>query len=384
MSRASLVRATGLSKPTITNVVAFLESLNYIERVDHPAPAQSGRSARTPVYGYQTSRGEVLGIDIGADKTLLILADLAGTILARTRLNTRTIATRKPKRIIEAVARAAKKLRAEDDGSDANLAAVVVGTPGVVSADGVVTMAPQLEGWEGLDLRAALAEHFPCPVEVESEVSLSLQAERWVGVAQGISDALFVNLGIGVGAGLLVDGQIRRGANGGAGEIGLMPYPRIAPDGTVELAPLESETGGGALRRRGQELADTPAGSKILEMAGGTISEVNAFAVFKAMRESDPAATALVHENISRLAWGIAGVVCAVNPQAVVVGGGLSRAADLFLPELQEQVSRYVPFPPQWLVSSLGDEAVALGAVNKATEIVENSLFLTPEPKRSV
>jgi predicted NBD/HSP70 family sugar kinase len=73
-----------------------------------------------------------------------------------------------------------------------------------------------------------------------------------------------------------------------------------------------------------------------------------------------------------------------VNPQTIVIGGGLSRAADLFLSELQEQVSRSVPFPPEWFVSALGDEAVALGAVNKATEIVEHDLFVTPDPNRSL
>lgn len=384
MSRASLVRATGLSKPTITNLVVYLETLEYIKQVKQPVDIQSSRSARTPHFEYWASRGHVLGIDVGADKTLLLLADLAGTILGSARLNTRGIAPQGSSRIIEEVKKASEKLLADAKGSTNSLLSVVVGTPGVVSADGVVTMAPQLEGWEGLNLRAAMADLFECPVTVEGEVSLSLQAERWVGVAQGIDDALFVNLGIGVGAGLLVDGQIRRGANGGAGEIGLMPYPHIRSDGKVELVPLESQTGGGALLRRGRLLAATPAGAKVLEIAGGKASEVDAFAVFKAMRSGDVAATKLVLEVVGPLAWGISCVVCAVNPQTIVIGGGLSRAADLFLSELQEQVSRSVPFPPEWFVSALGDEAVALGAVNKATEIVEHDLFVTPDPNRSL
>ncbi len=248
----------------------------------------------------------------------------------------------------------------------------------------MVTVAPQLEGWEGLNLAAAMAELFTCPVAIESEVSLSLQAERWVGVAKGVDDALFVQLGVGVGAGLLVKGQIHRGANGAAGEIGLMPYPLVGPSGDVELVAVETLAGGGALLRKGQSLARTPEGAALRELAGGDADNVDASTVFAAMRGGDPAATALVLEIVRLLAWAIASVVCAFNPQMVVIGGGLSRAADQFLPRLEEMVAAAVPFAPTWFVSSLGDEAVALGAVHNATAMVEADLFDRPAGARAL
>lgn len=372
-SRADLVRATGLSKPTITNVVAHLESLNYVARTEETAKTTDGRGAQAPRYEYRASRGQVLGIDIGADKTLLVLADLAGTTLASTRFT--TPAAHGAKRIVSQIARAADKLLAEAGAGPETLLAVVAGTPGVVSRDGVVTMAPQLSGWEGLNLAAALAEAFGRPVVVESEVTLSLQAERWLGVTQGVDDALFVHLGVGVGAGLLVDGVTQRGANGAAGEIGLMPYPQVADDGTTTFAPLESLASGGALQRRGIDLARTPAGTALLALAGGDPEAVDASTVFAAARASDPAATVLVDDLVTTLAWGISCLVCALNPRRVVIGGGLSRSADLFLDALRDRVASAVPFAPDWFVSDLGDEAVALGAVNQATDVVESELF---------
>jgi predicted NBD/HSP70 family sugar kinase len=239
----------------------------------------------------------------------------------------------------------------------------------------VVTMAPQLEGWEGLNLRSALEDLFTCPVSVEGEVSLSLLAEGWQGVAKGLHDALFVHLGVGVGAAVLVGGKIHRGADGAAGEIGLMPYPIRHAGGETDLVPLESLAGGGALQRKGRELARRTNASRLLELAGGDVDRVDASTVFEACRQGDPDSRWLIDEATEALAWGISAVICALNPPAVIVGGGLSRGADLFLPQLERRASSMVPFPPAWLVSQLGDEAVALGAVKQATAMVERDLF---------
>lgn len=384
MSRASLVRATGLSKPTITNIVASLDSMKYVERVAKSSEASASQKSEGGLYAYRASRGQVIGIDIGADKVLLLLADLAGTVLGSARFNVRATTRPGPGAIFDEIAKASSKLLTDAGGSQESLLAVVVGTPGVISPDGIVTMAPQLDGWEGLDLRAAVAALYTCPVIVQNEVSLSLEAERWRGVAQGINDALFVQLGIGVGAGVLVDGKIRNGADGGAGEIGQMPYPQRGEGGEIEFVPLESQASGGALLRRGQALAKTPAGAQLLRLANGNAADVDAFVVFKTVREGDSAATALMRDVIAILAWGISCVTCVLNPQTIVIGGGWCRAADLFLPDLQARVSTSVPFPPEWFVSVLGDEAVALGAVHRATEYVEQELFTTADPRRSL
>lgn len=372
LSRADLVRATGLSKPTITNVVAHLEDLAYIARADEP---EEGRRPLTPRYRYRADRGQVLGIDIGADKTLLLLADLSGNVLARTRFATRFVAPDGPSQVFDQLSSASDRLLAEIGASRDTLLAVVVGTPGVVSLDGVVTTAPQLEGWEGLDLKGALEGIYPCPVHVVGEVALSLQAESWLGVTRGIDDALFIHLGIGVGAAILVGGSILHGADGGAGEIGLMPYPAPQPDGTVDFLPLESLAGGGALQRLGADLARTPEGTRLRELAGGDPDAVDAALVFTASREGDAAAAALVEQSTRSLGWALSGLICALNPRSVVIGGGLSRSADLFLAQMIEQARRSVPLPPEWFVSELGDEAVALGAIHQAVAIVERDLF---------
>jgi predicted NBD/HSP70 family sugar kinase len=101
--------------------------------------------------------------------------------------------------------------------------------------------------------------------------------------------------------------------------------------------------------------------------------------VFAAAADGDAAAAQIVDGAIGVLAEGVAALVCALNPHTVIVSGGLSRAGDALVEPLRERVAELVPFPPRFLVSTLGDEAVALGAVRRATEVLERTMFNEPE-----
>lgn len=374
LSRAELARSTGLSKPTVTSVVADLQQRGYVLPVADDG--EHGRVGRRPVlFRFRSDREYVLGVDIGADKLLVLLADLDGNVVASERRTARELARRGSAAMIAEVARTASQLFARVGVGQSSLVAVVAGTPGVVSEDGVVTLAPQIGEWEGLDLRAALAAVFDCPVHVEREVSLSLLAERWRGVAQGLDDALYIHLGVGVGAALLINGEVYRGADGAAGEIGSMPLGPAVQPLLPGFGPFESVTGGAGLARAGQAAAQSPPGARLLDLAGGDPEAVDAAHVFVAAKGGDPAAGDIVAAAVQTLAQGVACLVCALNPHTVVVSGGLSRAGDVLLGPLTAAVTELVPFPPRFLVSTLGDETVALGAVRRATETLSVDPF---------
>src|SRR4051812_11302429 len=219
ISRAELAKATGLSKPTINEVVEPLVADGTVVESLSDArtrPLRPGRRAR--LLGFRADGGHVLGIDVGADKLLVLLADLNGDVVAseRRRVGPRERASATALLAqVKATATATLRRAGVARGS---LQAVGVGTPGVVDpVTGELALAPQLGGWEGLPLARRLARSFPCTVLVENEVHLSVLAERWRGAAQGIDDALFVQVGYGIGAGLLVGGRLYRGARGAAG-----------------------------------------------------------------------------------------------------------------------------------------------------------------------
>jgi predicted NBD/HSP70 family sugar kinase len=370
ISRAALARATGLSKPTVNAAVEFLLDQGYVN--------EDGQAARTPRPGrrprllrFASDLGHVLGIDIGANKVLALVADLAGEVLAAERRKSDARGRRALLALVEDAARAAlAAARVPGHG----LQAVGVGTPGIVDpASGRVSLAPQLPGWEGIELAAELAPAFGCPVVADNEVRLALLAERWRGAAVEIDDALYVQIGVGIGGGVLFGGEVYRGASGAAGEIGYLPlFEKEEPGGG--LGPFEHAAGGTAFARLARRAAAARP-SALLELAGGDQDAIDAETVFAAAAAGDEAATEVLEELLDRLARGIAAAVIVLNPATLIVGGGVSRAGERLREPLDRRIRTLVPAPPRVILSRLGDEAVALGAVRFALQEVEQRLF---------
>ena len=351
VSRSELARATGLSKPTVNAAVELLLEQGY---VSEDGEAASGRPGRRPrLLRFASGLGHVLGIDIGANKVLVLVADLGGDVLATERRRS------EPDALLELVEDAAAEALLAAGVGPESLKAVGVGTPGVVDpVSGRVTLAPQLPGWEGIELGARLEPSFACPVLVDNEVRLSLLAERWRGAAQEIDDAFFVQIGIGIGGGVLFGGEVYRGASGAAGEIGYLPLFDDEPsDG---LGPFEHAAGGSAFARLAQR-------------AG--LAAVDAETVFAAAAAGDAVATQVLETLLDRLARGIAAAIVVLNPATVIVGGGISRAGEQLRGPLEQRIRALVPVPPRVILSQLGDEAVALGGVRLALQTVEHALF---------
>jgi predicted NBD/HSP70 family sugar kinase len=376
ISRAELAKTIGLSKPTVNEVVEGLLGKGTVLESDANGaerPLRPGRRAR--LLRFRADLGHVLGIDIGANKLLVFVADLNGDVVASQRRPVQARERADAAALLRQVQAAATTALAAAGTRRALLQAVGVGTPGVVDpATGRLSLAPQLGGWESLPLGRRLQRSFQCPVLVENEVHLSVLAERWRGAAQGIDDALFVQAGYGIGGGLLVGGRLYRGANGAAGEIGYLPFtddwsPR---DG---LGPFEHAAGGSAYARHGRRAAATRGGRRLLELAGDDPDAIDAEIVFAAAAEGNVAASRILDTLVRRLARGIAAAAIVVDPRTVIVGGGLSGAGEMLLRPLERELADLVPIPPQVVLSGLGEEAVALGAVRLAVQTVEDRLF---------
>jgi predicted NBD/HSP70 family sugar kinase len=381
--RSSLVQLSGLSRPTVNDVLAALLAADLVTEAPEDSNAPSGRPGpRARVLAFNARRWLVVGVDVGAAKTLAILADLEGHELATARRETAKGATAADmlSNIRAVVSEVAAKGAAQN-----RIAAVAVGTPGVVDpVTGTARFAPQLPGWDGIHLQTELGQLAPV-VLVESEAHLAVLAEHWQGAATGVQNAVYIQAGVGVGMGVLIDGSVYRGAAGAAGEIGYLPFLGAGARGTPsDAGAFEAAVGADALSALAQDAIAKGEGETILAAAGG--GHVGPAAVFGAANDGDPVARGIVDTLVERLGLGVACVAAVLNPEVVVIGGGLAAALGPELPGLREQVARHVPIPPRIELTVLGDRAVALGAVRRAIEQVEDSIFddLTNAPRAVV
>lgn len=375
LSRSEIARATGLSKPTVNGIVELLIRHGYIREYPGSEVDRPNRPGPRPrLLEFCSDLGHVLGVDIGADKMLALVANLDGDVVASERRRTGDRARLGPEAVLEEVYAVAETAVESSRIARSSLKAVAIGTPGVVDpGTGRVTLAPQLAGWEGINPSDHLKRFFDCPVFVEKELHLSMLGERWRGAAVRTDDAVYIQLGIGVGAGLLIGGEVYRGAQGAAGEIGYMPLLDGLEPTRYGFGSFEWSTGGVAFARLGRSAACDD--SVLLELAGGNPEMVDAKIVFEAARRGDEAAATIIIEVVRRLAHGVAALVCALNPETVIIGGGISRAGDALLKPFEQQLRALVPVPPRVVLSSLGDEAVALGALRLALTKVDERLY---------
>ncbi|MFG2640627.1 ROK family transcriptional regulator [Streptomyces sp. NPDC048370] len=342
---SQLTAVTGLSRPTVEGLVEKLSALGWVaEAEESPSGRAGGRPARS--FRFRGEAGVVVGVDIGLHKIVLQLSDLAGRTLARAREDTDPGMTGLA-RLEFLRARLASFLSAHSVTAD-RLLAIAVAVPGMVDATGRVT-SQVIPEWNDVDLARRLAETFPCRILVENDANLAVVAERWRGSAALVDDIVCVLAGHRIAAGLLLSGRLHRGRRGGAGEMGTLPH--------LGLGPARKSLRWSGERRPGE-------------------SDIEALA--RAAADKDPQALAAVDDFARRLAPGIAALILAVDPDLVVLAGGISPLADAMIPSLTDQLGHITQHVPRVTGSTLGDEVVACGAVRIALDAVNGELLDDP------
>ncbi|OUM99111.1 MAG: hypothetical protein BAA04_06525 [Firmicutes bacterium ZCTH02-B6] len=211
-----------------------------------------------------------------------------------------------------------------------------------------------------------LQEHLGRPVYMDNDVNAMLRGEVWRGALQGERHAVGVTVGTGIGVGLLVNGEVYTGARGSAGEIGYWLIGALGPiTRSAGYGPLETFAAGpGIARRYVARLKARGYGSVVLDLAGGDVSKISARLVAEGAVLGDPLALDVWRETAEMLGVALANLCCLMDPEVLVLGGGVSRAPrELFLDPVQRIIETLVPYPPRVVPSHLGEQAVILGAV---------------------
>ncbi|MFC7879738.1 ROK family protein [Isoptericola sp. NPDC057391] len=337
----ALAKDTGLSRPTVESIVSELVEQGLAHEVAGAEEGALGRPARR--FAFAADARYVVGLDLGVHSVTGMVADLAGQV--------RAVVRRTVDGPVDGVARlevarsVQRELLDEVDAPRSRVAAVAAAVPGIVDGERVRLSLP-IPDWTGVNLAARLSTGGEHPVVIENDINMAALAEHALGAARLADDVVLVQLGYRVGAALVLGGQVYRGNRYAAGEVG--DFSWTGWDGWCE----------------GSLLAE-------IEQAGGA-EEVAVRA-----RAGDAAALELLQQYVRRVAPGVATLAMVVDPECVVLGGGLSRAGELLRAPLQAEVDRLVhPRAAAPLVTSaFASDGAALGALVRALEIGSQDVF---------
>ncbi|MGN6780593.1 MAG: ROK family transcriptional regulator [Marmoricola sp.] len=345
-TQADLARESGLAAGTVSSIVRELAESGIVSTV-----AGSGRRGTTVRLG--PGAGMVAGIDFGHTHLAVAVADMTGAVRGEQR---RLFdAGHDHRAALDAATTMLTDTLARADVDQRDLRTVGMGLPAPI-ADGVVMSSAILPGWVGVNARDAAYDVLGLPVVIENDANLGALAEHRWGSGRGAADLVYVKVSSGVGAGLIINGRLFRGAAGTAGEIGHLTLDEQGP-----------------LCRCGSRgcLEAYAATGTALSMMAEQLEVTGIEQVIEAARRGNVAALRVFEDSGLHLGWGLAAVTNLLNPDMIVVGGDMARAGDLLLDSVRLGLRRHVlagagSTPVR--ASELGDRASLLGAVLLAVD----------------
>jgi glucokinase len=352
ISRTELAERLKISVPTVMRIV---DDLIEEKMLKETGDKEWSGGRRRNLIEFNATEHLAIGVDMGGTKMFGALSDLNGKILKEINIPRHETKGEKSYQLLETIIRELSECAGQ---VGINVLGVGVGVPGTVDVEaGKVISAPVLD-WLDFPLRQRLEDEFHLPTVIDNDTNLSALGELWFGTKDEVNDLVLITVGTGIGAGIIIDNSVYRGAHQAAGEIGfLLPsvnhLGKYYQSGYGALEHMASGTGIG-LRAR-QVLA----GQRSPEELEALTSED----VFEAARQREEWARKLVDETVDLLAMAVSSVILCFDPDIVVLGGGVARSADLLIEPIKQRVGTTMPFPVNLIASTLGYRAAVMGSI---------------------
>lgn len=350
ISRADICRIIGLTAPTVSDIVNDL-----IERgiVDEIGKGDSSGGKKPILLELNPKAAYMLAVDLGREDGIrAALMDLSNNIVEE-RPGPK-IELLKGKELKQALNITVNDLIKEGDVPSGKILGICIGVPGIIDFKmKKITIAPYLN-WE-VSLQDLALEEIEIPTTIENDVNLMALGERAKGIAQGINNFVFVGERIGIGAGIVTDGKLYTGANNAAGEVGYL---------LIDVKyDYKDNKGYGCFEKLASYKAIMERARK--KMVDKTVRAVD---VFEIAARGNSIAIGIVRETLKFLAYGISNICCVLDPELVVIGGGISILPDDFLEEIRANIRDVIPLLPRIEFSKLGEDGVLVGAAVKVLE----------------
>lgn len=352
IARSEISRLLKLSMPTAMRIVDELIKDDLVRATGEMAGA-TGRPRE--LLEYNKNGGAVIGIDLGGTKLYGALATIGGEILGEVIKNQHDTLGDKSYELVAEMISSLIDLARE---INIKLLGIAVGAPGITHVEkGIVEWAPSLN-WRDFPLKKRLVERFQLPVVVDNDVNLAVLGEQWFGAGRGVSNLVLLAIGTGMGAGLVVDGIIYRGHNESAGEVGyLIPEPKALANRYDQFGAMESVISGLGIAERAKRILSK---TEPIEF----VNTIDASEVFKAARNGKDWALTVVNETVDYLCLTLANISTVLDPELVILSGGVSNSYDLLIPPILKKMEGVIQHIPRIEVSQLGSKATAMGAIS--------------------
>lgn len=371
ISRADISRLIKISSPTVSLVVEhFLKKGIVKER----GMGESSGGRKPTLIELNPNGGFVIGIDLGGTNIKLVLVDLDGKIVKKVKGS--TINSSSKNKILDRLRELIHSVIDESDADRNLILGMGIGVSGVTDESGRVSFAPAL-GWEDMPVRDLLKEEFKIPVAVENDVNAAALGEKLFGVGKTVKNFVFVAIGTGVGAGIIINGELYKGFANAAGEVGyLVMGDEYLKDYRKGFGCFENLISGSAIAAKAaNQMGSYNSTSTRLNLPPG--KKITAKDVFEAAKRKDKIALKIVEDVTKYLAIGLGNISTLLNPEMIVLGGGISKQEDILLKPLGEIIAKITPIPPKIVISSLGDDAGVIGAAATAWDLVKHASLIS-------
>ena len=371
-SRAEIAKHLELNPATVGRIVSKLLQNDLLQEVG-VAPSRGGRRATLVAYNHKA--GTVIGLDLNGVYLLGVLADLGGDFLHR--VERPGSPTRDAQENLNSVYNIIQELLDSAPHVPDSLRGIGISCPSVtINPEGVVVMSATL-GWQNMHLKSLLEDRFGYHVFVQNQSNLGALAESLWGAGQEAVRLVWLDVGVGIGSGIVINKRLYQGAHHAAGEVGyLVPGTQYLGRTFDTFGCMETISSCTAiLDKARQAIAHGDQG--LLRDRLNQTGTLTTSDVFGAVRQNDPLAQRLVHEMADYMSQIFVSVISVLDPDLVVLGQDLAEAGDLFIPRIRAQIEGVVAAMPRIVTSELKTEAVIRGAVALALQATEEQFYVT-------
>ena len=350
-SRPSIAKDLHFSLPTVMRIVDELIEEGLI--IPTGEKEYSG-GRRRPLLEINSKDNVIIGIDLGGTEIYGAVTDLGGTVMVERKMDNQPAPAEKSYfRLTQLI----EWLVGREEIANRRILGLAVGTQGYTNhRDGIVVHDP-IQNWNNYPLKEKLFHDFGIPIVVDNAVNLAALGELWFGVDQNARNLVFITIGNGIGAGIIIDGSLYRSSNSLAGEIGYyLPNKEYLGTMRGEFGILESLASLPAISDRAQEVFQS---QNIRIDNGATAPE----GIFKAFLDNQPWAHKIINEMVDYLSIAVANTSSLLDPDLIVLRSSLDLYTDLLIEPILQRIENLVPRKPRLVASKLGYKATALGAI---------------------